>query len=196
MTTTKNVRGECQHCGGEFDFPAEQAGLTGNCPHCGQPTEFLLAPPPEAASAAVSKNRIAFVVIAVVIGVAGIIGAQLAVKRAKRMVGAPEAPPPAASAPTKANPFAAQHFEAAEVKFENAPGSNVRYARGVVTNLKNQQRFGVKVEVDLLDAGGNRVGTATDYTSVMEPNATWNFRAMVMEPKATSAKITALKETK
>jgi hypothetical protein len=197
MTTTKNIRGECQHCGGQFDFPAEQAGLTADCPHCSQPTELLLAPPPEETAPAISKKPIVFIALAVVIGVVGIIGAQLAIKRAKRMVGAPESEPAAASAPVKPlGPFAGQHFEISETRFESAPGSKVVYARGTVTNTAAQQRFGVKVELELLDASGQRVGGASDYASVVEPNGTWNFRAMVMEPRAASARISAIKETK
>lgn len=196
MTTTKDIRGECQHCGGQFDFPAEQAGLTGNCPHCGQPTELLLATPPDVESPARTK-AVVFIVIAVVIGVGGLIGAQLAIKRAKRMVGQEAPPASVAAQPSKpAGPFAAQNFQVSPVTLESAPGSNLVYARGAITNTASQQRFGVKVELDLFDAGGQRLGTASDYTGVIEPDAEWKFRALVVETKAASAKIAAIKETK
>jgi hypothetical protein len=196
MPTTKDIRGECQHCGGQFDFPAEQAGLTGNCPHCGQPTELLLATPPDVESPIRSKAKV-FIVVAVVIGVAGLIGAQLALKRVKRMVGQEAAPVAVASQPPKlTGPFAAQDFQVSPVTLESAPGSNLVYARAAITNTSAQQRFGVKVELDLLDANCQRVGGATDYIGVMEPNAEWKFRAMIMEARAASAKIAAIKETK
>lgn len=197
MTTTKDIRGECQQCGGQFDFPAEQAGLTANCPHCGQPTELLLATPPETESP-VKTKAIVFIVIAVVIGVAGVIGAQLAIKRAKRMVG-PATEPATANAQVPAKPegpFAAQKFEVSDVTLEGTPGSKLVYARGTIKNTASSQRFGVKVELDLLDASGQRVGRVTDYVGVIDPNKVWKFRAMVVEAKATSAKIAAIKETK
>lgn len=196
MTTTKDIRGECQHCGGQFDFPADQAGLTGNCPHCGQPTEFLLATPPDVASPARTK-AIVFIVIAVVIGVGGLIGTQLAIKRAKRMVGQGEPPAPVVAQPPKpTGPFAAQNFQVSPVTLENAPGSKLVYARGAITNTVKQQRFGVKVDLDLFDTNGVRIGGASDYTGVIEPEAEWKFRAMVVDAKATSAKVAAIKETK
>lgn len=196
MTTTKDIRGECQHCGGQFDFPAEQAGLTANCPHCGQPTELLLATPPEVESPIRSKAKV-YIVVALVIGVAGLIGAQLALTRVRRMVGQEEPPAVVAAPPTKpTGPFAAQDFQVSPVTLESAPGSKLVYARGAITNTANQQRFGVKVELDLFDASGQRLGTASDYTGVIEPAAEWKFRAMVVAAKATSAKIAAIKETK
>jgi len=196
MTTTKDIRGECQHCGGQFDFSAEQVGLTGNCPHCGQPTELLLAVPPEVESPTRTK-AVVFIAVAVVIGVGGWIGAQLAIKRAKRMVGQ-EAPPAAVATPPPKpiGPFAAQNFQVSSVTLESASGSRLVYARGAITNTANQQRFGVKVELDLFDTNGQRVGGASDYTGVIEPDAEWKFRAMVVDAKAASAKIAAIKETK
>lgn len=196
MPMTKDIRGECQHCGGQFDFPAEQAGLTGNCPHCCQPTELLLATPPDVKSPIRSK-AVLFIFIAVMIGVVGLIGAQLAVKRAKRMVGLEETPVVVAALPPQpTGPFAAQDFQVSPVTLESAPGSNLVYARGAITNTAAQQRFGVKVELDFFDAGGQRLGTASDYTGVIEPAAEWRFRAMVVDAKATSAKIAAIRETK
>ena len=99
MATTKNILGECQHCGGQFEFPAEQAGLMGNCPHCGQPTELLLATPPEAESPGARKATV-FIIIAVVILAGGLIGATLALKRAQRLVTKPAVAASAARAPS------------------------------------------------------------------------------------------------
>jgi hypothetical protein len=196
MTTTKDIRGECQHCAGQFDFPADQAGLTGTCPHCGQPTELFLATPPEVESPARTRP-IVFIVVALVIVVGGLIGAQLAIKRAKQMAGKETTLATVGAPPPKpAGPFAAQSFEVSPVTLESASGSKLVYARGAITNTANQQRFGVKVELDLFDASGQRLGTASDYTGVIEPAAEWKFRAMVVDAKATSAKIAAIKETK
>lgn len=47
MTRTKRIQGECQHCRGSLEFPAERIGLTAPCPRCGKETELMLATPPQ-----------------------------------------------------------------------------------------------------------------------------------------------------
>ena len=47
VTRTKRLQGQCQHCGGSLEFPAESIGLMAPCPHCGQQTELMLAVPPQ-----------------------------------------------------------------------------------------------------------------------------------------------------
>jgi uncharacterized paraquat-inducible protein A len=47
MTRTKRIQGECQHCGGSLQFPAESIGLMAQCPRCAAETELLLALPPQ-----------------------------------------------------------------------------------------------------------------------------------------------------
>jgi hypothetical protein len=47
MNKTKRLQGECQHCGGSLEFPAESIGLTAECPHCAKVTELMLATPPQ-----------------------------------------------------------------------------------------------------------------------------------------------------
>ena len=194
MATTKDILGECQHCGRQFRFPAERAGLTGDCPHCGQPTELLLATPPEAESPGARKATV-FIIVAVVILAGGLIGATLALKRAQRLVTKPAvAAPVTISQPS--DPFTAQGFRVSPVTLERQAGSKLVYAQGTIVNTTNRQRFGVKVELDLFDAEGKRIASAADYVGVIEPNAEWKFRALVLEAKAASAKIAAIKETK
>src|SRR5271165_5831878 len=43
MSNSAFIKGECGHCAGHLEFPADAAGQTISCPHCGQPTE-LVAP--------------------------------------------------------------------------------------------------------------------------------------------------------
>jgi hypothetical protein len=43
----KRIQGECQHCGGSLEFPAESIGLMAQCPRCGKQTELMLATPPQ-----------------------------------------------------------------------------------------------------------------------------------------------------
>ncbi|MSU58452.1 MAG: hypothetical protein EXS35_09780 [Pedosphaera sp.] len=195
MPTTKDVRGECQQCGGQFDFAAEAAGLLADCPHCGQQTELLLATPPEEKSPAQTK-AIIYTVVAVVILVGGLIGAIIALKRAQRIVGPAQTKATTPSSPKPADPFAAQNFRTGAVTLEKTPGSKLVYAQGSIVNTAKQQRFGVKVELDLFDDAGKWIANASDYTGVLEPGGEWKFHAPVVESKSASAKIAAIKETK
>src|SRR6185369_4311221 len=82
--TSKYLKGECQQCGGHVEFPAEAAGTSIECPHCGKATDLLLAVPKSEPS--VPTKAIVYTVIAIVILVGGLIGTQIALKRAKRLV--------------------------------------------------------------------------------------------------------------
>jgi hypothetical protein len=195
MLKIKNLRGECQHCGGPVEFHAEHVGTTAECPHCGQQTELLLAAPPEEESP-VRKKAIGFTVIAVLILGGGLIAANIALKRAKRLQaerqqwGKLHQRNPAA--PT--DPFAAQGFRVSPVTVEQGQGSSLVYAVGVIANTSNQQRFGVKVELELHAADGSKLGTASDYQKVIEPGAEWKFRALVVDKRVAAAKISTIKE--
>lgn len=77
---------------------------------------------------------------------------------------------------------------------KGAKGSRLVYVTGVLKNDSDHQRFGVRVELDLLDAATNKVGTATDYRQMLEPRATWQFRALVTDRRATATKLAGVKE--
>lgn len=194
MLKIKNLRGECQHCGGPIEFHAEHAGATAECPHCGRSTELFLATPPEEKSP-VTRRAIIFLGLALVILAAGMIAIKVALTRAKRMQTQhrqTEPVPVKQAAP--AEPFSAQQFRVSPVTLERGPGSSLLYAAGTISNVTVHQRFGVKVELELFDADAQKVGSASDYQKVIEPNSVWKFRAMVMEKSAATAKIVAIKE--
>ena len=196
--STKNLSGECEQCGGRFEFPADAAGLTGECPHCGKQTECLLATPPEEKSPAQTRAVI-YTIVAVVILVGGLIGASVALKRAKQMVAdkqAALAQARAQNSPPPADPFAEINFRTSLVTLEATPGTKLVHAVGSIVNTTNRQRFGVKVELELFDADGKPVATTSDYVGVIEPNAAWKFNAPVVEKTAASAKIASIKESK
>ncbi len=73
-------------------------------------------------------------------------------------------------------------------------GSRLVYVTGIVKNNSNQQRFGVRVEIDLLDQAGTKVGMATDYTPIIEPRASWRLRALVLDNRTVGARLAAIKE--
>jgi hypothetical protein len=197
MMQTKKLWGECQHCGGMIEFQADVVGTTADCPHCGQPTELMLALPPETGSSGRTK-AIVFAVIMVVILLGGVGGAMLALKRAQLLAAQNQqvlAPVAVQTQAKPADPLAALGFRASPVSLDKGRGTSVVYAVGTIGNLANRQRFGVRVELDLFDPNGGKVGSATDYRSTLEPNEEWRFRALVVEKKAVSAKIASIEET-
>lgn len=118
---------------------------------------------------------------------------------------APPSAPPAASPP--ANPVPAMttpkgpkllgDLKVTQVALEQpkgAKGSRLVYVTGLLKNDSDHQRFGVRVELELLDAATNKVGTATDYRQMLDPRASWQFRAIVTDRRATAAKLVGVKE--
>ena len=194
MLKIKNLRGECQHCGGSIEFHAEHTGSTAECPHCGQQTELLLTAPTEEKSP-LQKKAIAFTIVALVILVGGLVAANIALKRAKRLqTQRQQATQVEPAKPAATDPFAAQGFRVSPVTVEQGQGSSLVYAVGTITNASNHQRFGVKVELELFAADGSKAGAASDYQKVLEPNAAWKFRALAVDKRTAVAKIAAIKE--
>jgi hypothetical protein len=197
MSRTKSLSGNCQHCGGHIRFPAESVGLTTACPHCGQTTDLLLALPPQEPT--VPIKTVVYTIIAVLILVGGLVGALIAVNRlqraAEQRIGASNPTSTGqATSPKPADPFAQAGFGVSTVTLEKTQGSSLVYAVGTIRNETDRRRFGVKVEIELLDASGNKAGTATDYQQTLESKAEWSFKALVLDSKAASAKIVSIKE--
>lgn len=106
-------------------------------------------------------------------------------------------PSPAPAAPTPKGSKLLGDLKITQVALDQpkgAKGSRLVYVTGVLKNDSDQQRFGVRVELDLLDATSTKVGTATDYRQMLEPRATWQFRAIVTDRRATAAKLAGVKE--
>ena len=73
-------------------------------------------------------------------------------------------------------------------------GARLSYVTGMVENSSTQQRFGVRLELDLLDPSGNKIDSATDYCEMLAPRQTWNFRAKVHDSRAVKAKLAGIRE--
>jgi hypothetical protein len=194
MTMIKNVRGVCQRCGGPMEFAADATGTTSTCPLCGRETELVLDVPEVAKSGLGLKAAIYGIVALVILG-SGLGAVIFALKRAER-IKAQQAVTTAARgpAPPPADPFALIGFNVSPVTLEKGSEPGRVYAVGIVNNNSARQRFGVRVELELLDAAGNKVGAAKDYHTLIEPNGAWRFRALVVAKTATAARVASLKE--
>jgi hypothetical protein len=201
MTGPKYLKGECQHCHGHLEFPVESTGLTADCPHCGQVTELMLPLPPLESS--VPRRWLVMTAIAIAILVSGLVTCVVLLKhfehrlarlKAKTAASASQTPESAPTAGALGQPATNAGFQVSAVALEKTPGSSLVYAVGSLKNTANRQRFGVRLEFDLLDGQGQKVGTAKDYQPVLEPGAEWRFKALVVSGKAVSAKVASIQE--
>jgi hypothetical protein len=203
MNKTKFLKGACQHCGGHLEFLAEHIGLSVPCPHCGVETELTLLQPPEEPT--VPRRALVWTGIAVIVLGLGLGGALIALKRAERWAQqqkrlasapapAPSVDPPQATPSQPTNSISQLGLEGSEVTIQKTSGSSLIYAIGTVKNTKDRQCFGVKVELELSDSAGQKVGTTSDYRQVLEAGAQWNFKALILDSKAVSAKISSIRE--
>jgi len=90
-----------------------------------------------------------------------------------------------------------EDLKASTVTLEKAKSGSLIHAIGTIKNTSDQQRFGVRVELELTDAAGKPAGKASDYTQVIEPRQEWRFRALVLDPKgsrAVAGRVSSVKE--
>jgi hypothetical protein len=73
-------------------------------------------------------------------------------------------------------------------------GDKAAIAMGDVQNISGNVHLRVKVDLDLLDAKGVKIGTVSDLITVFNPRTNWRFLATVSNPKATSVRFASIKE--
>jgi uncharacterized paraquat-inducible protein A len=100
MTATKQLRGECLHCGELFEFPVEAIGTTGECPRCGKQTEFILAAPPQESEAHASRKMVIWTVVAISILIGCLLASIYAVHLARQLMEEHRQPSPPPSTPS------------------------------------------------------------------------------------------------
>jgi hypothetical protein len=206
----------CKECGNNIEYPISAARTTVVCPHCGQWTE-LLGPETESKEEGVRIGMVPL--IGGVVVLISIIGGGVWWKHKPRspadntagnpppkIVAAPipkPAPPRidpsnqvATPAPPKGPPKAKSpdDLKIGDIELEKTKGSSLVYAIGAVTNDSEYDRYGVRVELDLLNNKDVKIGTAKDYKDYLGPHQNWQFHALIPEPKTVKAKLASIKE--
>ena len=192
MNPTKRLTGVCSECGGSIQFPAELVGTMTTCPVCKKRTELTLAAPPE--EPAVPRKVIIWTVVTVVVLALGVVVLVAGLRHFEKLAARQQDRTPAARSTQTAEAAAGAGFEVSAISLEKGQGSSDTYAVGTVVNKANRQRSGVTVELDLLDAGGQKVGVARGYRPTLEAGAKWQFKVPVGEVKAASARLASIKE--
>jgi hypothetical protein len=67
-------------------------------------------------------------------------------------------------------------------------------ATGDVQNISGNVHLRVRVDLDLLDSKGVKIGSVSDVISVFNARSTWRFLATVANPNATSVRFASIKE--
>jgi hypothetical protein len=189
----------CQNCGGHIEFPTEGAGQTVNCPHCGWATVLTAEKAP-----ALPQRKPVLLLVLGLVGVAMVVGSGLAFlllpQLRPRVTVAPPIRQTNQTGPTNLtrvvpkSPDLWHGLVPGAVTVEKSDTGHLIYAVGSIHNTADHERFGVRVDLDILDATKKKIGTASDYTQSIEPGKSWKFRAMVTDRNGVSAKITAVKE--
>ncbi|MSU35710.1 MAG: hypothetical protein EXS36_11490 [Pedosphaera sp.] len=182
MSETNFLKCSCDHCGGNIEFPTDGAGASTACPHCGKQTT-LVAPESGNAWMGWGMGVVLFVALT---GAGGMVYLRKASETKPAQI------PVTASAPKRAKSL--NDLKVGEIAFEETRGSKLIYVLGTVRNESDYQRFGVKVELNLLDRSERKVGTATDYVQILEPRKEWRFRALVLDASAASARLASIQE--
>lgn len=206
MAETKFLKCPCEHCGGHIEFPADGIGATIPCPHCTRPTELALEIPAHLIQRP-GRGRKWFIAGAVilVVGASAIIAILITAqrlmdktrqkneefRRSARPVIRTNA---AARSNGTSAPKSINGFSVSPVTIDKAAGSSLAYATGTLKNETDRQRFGVSVEVEVLDATGAKVGVAKDSAQIIEPKGEWKFRALIVPKNAVFARIVSVKE--
>jgi hypothetical protein len=206
VNNTPYLKGACQNCGNNIEFPEAGLGSTVECPHCGQRTALVLPGGPGRFLRKMPGLRLPILIGgAVVLAAMGFwyflpprekpevrVASDRSDKEAAHSPGKAAAQEPG-EAGLKRNKSPAD-LKAGEIGLEITKGSSLIYAVGAITNDSDFQRFGVKVTLNLIDQKGAKVGTTRDYIGILEPHQAWQFRALITDPKAVTAALDSIKE--
>ena len=191
MNQTKRLTGVCSECGGSIEFQAELVGTMATCPRCRKQTEFMLAAPPD--EPGIPRKVIVWTVVTAVVLVAGLIVTVVGLKHFEKL--AAQQRDRAGVVPASNDGAVPAGLEVSAISLEKGEGGNGLYAVGTVANTSGRRRSQVTVEIELLDAGGQKVEVARAFRPALEPRATWQVKVPVAgDSKAVSAKLASIRE--
>ena len=169
-----SLKAGCQTCGGRIAFPAEAAGSVVNCPHCGGKTELIVV----ASVAPVSRlKRRAWMIAGASAAAVGLL-ARLFVVFGKLERGNGE------------------EVELNRFELRPANGGEPACVAGKIINHTSARFYSVKVEFDLFDKDGKPAGSAAEYLAILEPQDTWDFKAVVSHSDVVTVKLAKLAKEK
>jgi len=191
MNPTKRLACLCGECGGPIQAPAELIGTVTQCPRCGKQTELKLAIPPE--EPALPRKVIIWTIVAGVVLALGVIVPVAGLKHYEKL--AARQKDRAATVPGAMEAATTAGFEVSAFSLEKGSDSRGINAVGTVVNTSSRPRSRVTLELDLLDAGGRKVGVVRGYRPALEPGAKWQVKVPFEgATKAVTARMASIKE--
>ncbi len=217
MSASRYFKCLCQHCRGRIEFPIEGVGTTVACPHCGEETDLSL-PESDEVDRAVERTRgwaIGGLIVLVLLLVAAFVAVHMLqniaprVRQARGVISRPSLPAKpgtatqnpstlsgtatAADSSPPAGWLRTNELAISPIGLATQPGSPLMHATGTVVNLLARKRFDVVVELQLLDADGNELRQIRNTRAVLEPSARWDFRVVIPDAAAKSARVIAVR---
>jgi hypothetical protein len=195
MSDADYLKCSCQKCGEHLEFPPSRSGEKIDCPHCGGQTTLVSIHEKIPAKSGRRGSIIIGFLLVLILVTAGLI-----LDRSK--IPKPAVLPQIPVAQTITNAAILEtfnelnDFKISVVTLKKSESGGLVYAIGTVKNNTARQRFGVKIELDLLDEQDDKIGSASDYIAVLEPQGEWQFKALLTEPKVIKAKLSNIEEQK
>jgi hypothetical protein len=196
----------CQKCGGHIEFPATGTGATIHCPHCGAQTTLSsdssrLGIPPTTRKIKPAVLLVSGILLLVVI-LGAVIGVLYWPKKQRETVVPFTKPPVQVESPKQSPPLSPplpltdsrNDFNISKISLQKTEGSGLVYAVGTIKNTLDRQRFGVRIELSLLDEQDQNIGVASDYIPVIEAHKEWQFKALLTQPGTVRVTVTDIKE--
>jgi|ERR1017187_598120 hypothetical protein len=204
MSDTGFLKCSCQKCGGHLEFPSSRSGEVIDCPHCNEKTMLVAdisgsATPSEKSPAKLKRRSPIAVGSILVVFILIAAGAMFYRSKIQNLTSIPS---PNAATSAQTNPVIPDavpkfnDFDIGQITLKKVEGSGLVYAVGTLRNKTDRQRFGVRVQMDVLDEQDTKIGSASDYIAVLEPRKDWQFRAMLTETKGVKVKLTSIEEQK
>jgi hypothetical protein len=195
MNDANYLKCSCQKCGEHIEFPPSRSGELIDCPHCGGQTTLVSIHKKIPGKSGRRVSIIIGFVLVLILVTAGVILYQS--KMTKPVVlSTITATQIITNAAIQETFTESNDFKISAITLKKSNSGGLVYAIGTLKNNTTRQRFGVKIELDLLDEQNDKIGSASDYIAVLEPQGEWQFKALLTEPKVIKAKLSNIEEQK
>jgi len=210
---------QCARCGEKSQLPAESKDLelrplsplekkpAKKCPSCG----FKMLPEEEECSWCAEELRktrrrkylvasVGGITTITIIAVGWSLWARHAKHRAEILNGPALTPAAAFSKAPLAQPQTHPAKSISNLKIgkfyleQDRNGKGPSVATGKIQNDSDNLHFGVKVDLDVLDASGAKIGAVSDMITQLGPRGNWNFIATVTNANAVTVRFANIKE--
>ena len=224
MESVPNLKCTCGNCGEVIEYPPDAVGMIVECPKCKEQSKLPEPPPfnpsegdaPDAKPPKIcpdcgspmepygkvcatcnARKRRTLSLVAGVVSALFVLG--VGWMFLKRFYSSPTPRPAQPShmvlqQPLVKTPKSLKDFKISGFQLETKRGSTLVVAVGDISNISANLYLRLQADVDLLDAKGVKIGTATDHLNELLPGKTWRFIATVNDPRVKSVRFASVKE--